>query len=93
MIVGVLRADVHLPDAASLKDKRSVLKSVKDRLRGQFNLAVAEVDATEKWQRATLGIVTVGDDRRYVDGCLSHVDAWLHEQRGLVVLQVEQELL
>ena len=92
MVIGVLRVELHLPNAASLKDKRSVLKSIKDRLRGHFNLAVAEVDVTEKWQRATLGIVTVGDDRRYVDGCLRHVSAWLDEHREAVVVRVEQEM-
>ncbi len=52
MVVGVLQVDVHLPRAHSLKEKRSVLNSLKDQLRGRFNVAVAEVDATEKWQRA-----------------------------------------
>jgi uncharacterized protein YlxP (DUF503 family) len=93
MIVGVLRMDLHLPDSLSLKDKRSVLKSVKDQLRGRFNVAVAEVDTNEKWQRASVGIVTLGDDRRYVEGCLSHVLEWMRAHRSIALIHVEQELL
>ena len=77
MVVGILRLDVHVPGAQSLKDKRSALKSVKDQLRGRFNVAVAEVDPTEKWQRATLGVSTVGEDRAQVQGLLRHVTDWI----------------
>ena len=92
MVVGVLRVDLHIPDALSLKDKRSVLKSLKDQLRGRFNISVAESDTSEKWQRASVGIAAVGSDRRYVDGCLSTVMDWIRENRFVNVIRVEQEL-
>ena len=49
MVVGILQVEVHVPRAQSLKDRRSVVKSLKDQLRGRFNISVAEVDLTEKW--------------------------------------------
>lgn len=93
MVIGLLRVELHLPQALSLKDKRSVLKSVKDQLRGRFNVAVAELDTTLKWQRASIGVTTLGDDRRYVDGILSHVVEWMRANRDIALIRVEQELL
>ena len=93
MIVGIVRVELHIPEALSLKDKRSVLKSLKDQLHGRFNVAVAEVDSNEKWQRASLGLAMVGNDRRQVDGSLGQVTAWLRDQRGIAVIRADQELL
>lgn len=93
MVVGVLQIDVHLPVSRSLKDKRSVLKSLRDQLRGRFNIAVAELDSNEKWQRATVGISTVGEDRAYVAGLLSEVTAWLRATHLVELIRVEEEYL
>jgi len=93
MVVGVVRVELYLPAAASLKDKRSVLKSLKDRLHGRFNIAVAELDPSEKWQRASLGLSTVGDDREYVEGCLRLAVGWMEDTRLVEVIRVEQEFL
>ena len=91
MIVGVLQVEVHLPAAQSLKDKRSVLKSLKDQLRGRFNIAVAELDANDLWQRATIGISAVGEDRGYLDGLLTDVTEWIRRTRLVNLIRVEQE--
>ncbi len=93
MVVGFLRIELHLPQALSLKDKRSILKSVKDRAHGRFNVAMAEVDANEKWQRATLGVAAVGSDRRSVERHLTQVVEWLQANRFLELIRVEQEYL
>lgn len=58
MYVAVVRAELHLPHAQSLKDKRQVLNRLKDRLRAT-HAAVAEVDHADLWQRATIGIAVV----------------------------------
>ena len=58
MTIALLSIEIHIPMARSLKDKRMVLRRLKDRL-GPFNVAVAEVDHQDLWQRAALGIVTV----------------------------------
>lgn len=92
MIVGLLRVELHIPTSLSLKDKRSVLKSLKDQIHGRFNVAIAELDANEKWQRASLGVTTVGSDRRSVDGCLQQVVEWIRRNRFIELIRVEQEL-
>lgn len=63
MIVGICTIAIFLPESRSLKDKRRVLKSLKDRLRSKHNVSVAEVDGQELWQRATLGIAAVSNSR------------------------------
>lgn len=92
MVVGLLRVEVHIPAARSLKDKRSVMKSLKDQVRGRFNVSASEVEPNEKWQRASLGIATVSDDRRVVEGCLRQIVDWMRENGLIELIRVEQEL-
>lgn len=66
VIVGLLSVELFLPDAQSLKDKRMTLRSVKDRLK-KLNVAVAEVDHQDVWQRSSLAVVAVGNARGHVD--------------------------
>ncbi len=63
--------EVTLPGAESLKDKRAVIRALKDRLRSRFNVSVAEVDHQELWQRATLGVAAIGPDRAYLAGLMA----------------------
>jgi hypothetical protein len=72
MIVGLLSVELHIPDSRSLKDKRIVLHSIKDRLR-KFNVAVAEVEHQDLWQRAGLGIVTLAGSTDTVERLLAEV--------------------
>ena len=74
MVVGLLRLDVHVPGAQSLKDKRSVLKSLKDRLHHRFNVSVAETAHQELWQRAELTASVVSTDRRHAESVLREAD-------------------
>ena len=91
MVVGLLQVEVHLPYAQSLKDKRAVLRSLKDQLRGRFNIAVAEVDACEKWQRATVGISTLGESRLFVERVLREVTDWVRGTSLVHVIRIDQE--
>ena len=91
MVVGLLHVELHVPGAQSLKDKRSVVKSLRDRLRGRFNVAVAELDANEKWQRATVGIAALGSERAYVEGLVKGVAAWLRAAGAADVIRIEEE--
>jgi len=72
-IVGLLHLDLHVAQAMSLKDKRRVIKSFKDRLSNGFNVSVAEVDALDSHRRAVLAVAMVGNDRRYVEGALQQI--------------------
>jgi uncharacterized protein YlxP (DUF503 family) len=73
MPVGLLTLELHIPDAQSLKDKRQVLRSLKDRLRREFNVAVAELDHQDVWQRSVVGIVTLSNEEKHVQESLQKV--------------------
>jgi hypothetical protein len=73
MPVGLLTLEIHIPDARSLKDKRQVVRSLKDRLRARFNVAVAELDHQETWQRAQIGIVSLSNDSAHLEQSLRAV--------------------
>jgi uncharacterized protein len=73
MIVGSLQVRLLVREARSLKDKRQVLQSIKDRLRNQFNVSVAEVDAQENRQMIVLGFAAVGGEAAHVRSTLEHV--------------------
>jgi uncharacterized protein YlxP (DUF503 family) len=72
--VGVLTLELHIEGAQSLKDKRHTVKSLKDRLRGKFNVAVAEIDYQDLWQRALVAAVTVSNDRTRAEQVLQLVE-------------------
>jgi hypothetical protein len=67
MPVGLLTLEIHISDAQSLKDKRHVLRSLKDRLRAHFNVAVSELDHQELWQRSRVGVVTISGDVKHLE--------------------------
>ena len=73
MVVGVCTIDLYLPGIGSLKGKRQVLLSLKERIQGKFNVSIAEVDGNDLWQRAVLGVACVANDSRYVNQVLESV--------------------
>jgi uncharacterized protein YlxP (DUF503 family) len=91
MIVACLRVRLHLPDCDSLKQKRFVLKSLKDRLRGRFNVAVCEYGCQDKWQMADIGIATVTTDRRGADRVLQAVINYMEKDGRTVLVDIERE--
>jgi uncharacterized protein YlxP (DUF503 family) len=73
-MIAHLTLEIRIEGAHSLKDKRQVVRSVKDGLRTRFNVAVAELDPSDAWQRATLGIVSISSSRDYLDGLMRNVE-------------------
>ncbi len=73
-MIALLTIELRIEAAHSLKDKRQVVRSVKDRLRAAFNVSVAELDATDLWQRATIGVVSISDSRSYLEGLMHNVE-------------------
>ena len=71
--VAILRVNLHIPDSGSLKTKRQVVKSLKERIRGKFNVSVAEIDGLDKWQVATLAFAAVGNDHKHLEQTMQHV--------------------
>jgi uncharacterized protein YlxP (DUF503 family) len=76
-----------------LKDKRQVLLSLKDRLRGKFNLSVAEVDGQDLWQKAVLGLACVANEGRYVNGLLDQALNLIRAVPAVEIVQSRIELL
>ncbi len=74
MPIAYLTLELRIEGAHSLKDKRQVVRSVKDHLRNGFNVSVAELDPSEAWQRATLGVVAISSSRDYLDGLMQNVE-------------------
>jgi uncharacterized protein YlxP (DUF503 family) len=79
MVVGVVTWDLHLQGCASLKDKRRVIKSLKDRLHQRFNVSVAETAAHDLWQRAELACAVVAGDRHQAETVLRAADRLVAE--------------
>lgn len=73
MEVGILQFTVRLRGCRSLKEKRHVLKSIKEKLRAKFNVAVAEIDDHDLWQKGTVGVVTCSNDATHVRSLLDKI--------------------
>ena len=94
MIIGSLALELFIPTAHSLKDKRSVVKSILQRLRNEFNVSTAEVGQQDRWQIAELGVVCVSSDRQYARQQLEAVIEWLYQNRpDLDISRAEIEIL
>jgi uncharacterized protein YlxP (DUF503 family) len=74
MPVALLTIELRIEGAGSLKDKRQVLRAMKDRLRAKFNVSVSELDPSDLWQRATIGVVSISGSRDYLDGLMANVE-------------------
>ncbi len=73
MFAGIVRIELHLPGSRSLKDKRSIVRGLKDRIRERVHAAVAEVDHQDLWQRAALGVAVVSGESHQVTEMLDSV--------------------
>ncbi len=73
-MIAFLTLELRIEAAQSLKDKRQVVRSVKDKLRAHFNVAVAELSPSNLWNQATIGVVSVSDSRDYLDGLMKNVE-------------------
>ena len=74
LMIAFLTLEIRIEAAQSLKDKRQVTRSLKDRLRGAFNVSVAELDPSPLWNQATIGVVGVSHSRDYLDGLMKSVE-------------------
>ena len=92
MIVGTLKLRFVLRESHSLKDKRRVIKSLKDTLSNKFNISVAETDEQDVWQTAVLGIAAVGTDTPFVQSVLTQVVNYARFFGGVELIDQQQEL-
>lgn len=85
--------ELHLPDVLSLKDKRHVLKGLKQKVRARFEVAVAEVDHQDTWQRATLAVAYVSGDSRHANEVVSKAMDFIEANvEGMVVAETVEIL-
>jgi uncharacterized protein YlxP (DUF503 family) len=92
MVVGLLSVELFIPHAQSLKDKRMVIRSIKDRVK-KFNVAVAEVEHQNVWQRAGLGIVAISTTTEHVDKELAAVTDEIERVEPGLITRTEIEFL
>ena len=90
MTVGIARVTLFVSGSHSLKDKRAVVRRVKDLVKQKFNVSIAEVGAGDLWQRAVLGLSLVGNERRFVESALDEVLAFVRDHAD--VAKDEHEL-
>jgi uncharacterized protein len=91
MHVGILQVEISIPDAMSLKDKRQVVKSLKDRIAHGHNVSIAEVGALDEHRRSIIGMAMVSNDKRYVESALSKLVDFVRTvpQASLIDYQIE----
>jgi uncharacterized protein YlxP (DUF503 family) len=93
MVIGILTVQVRIPQAGSLKEKRQVLKSMKDRMRNGFNVSITEVDGLNRKQEAVLAIVQVSTDNRHTNSILSRVINFLESFKQIDILDYKLQIL
>jgi uncharacterized protein YlxP (DUF503 family) len=94
MVIGVCTVTLHIPQSQSLKAKRRVLKSITAKVRNQFNVSIAEIDANDAWQGAVLGVACVSNDAPYAHGLLERVVQTISNSRfDADVVDYEIEIL
>jgi uncharacterized protein len=86
VFVGIVRIELHLPAARSLKDKRQIVQGLKERIRARVHAAVAEVDHLELWQRAALGVAVVSGESHQVEELLQSVRRLVDATHGAELL-------
>ena len=91
MVVASQTWHLSLPGCASLKEKRSVVRSLKDRLRNRFNLSVAETDQQDVLTRAEISVALVATDRRFAETVLDKANHLVEESRGALVLDTRRD--
>jgi len=92
MVIGALSLKLAVFDATSLKDKRRVVKSLKDRLSGKFNVSVAEVGSLEHRQQAELGVVLVANEGKFVQSCLNKIVDYVRMDRSASLVDYDLEM-
>jgi uncharacterized protein YlxP (DUF503 family) len=93
MFVGVVRIELHLPGSTSLKDKRSIVRGLKDRIRARLAAAVAEVDYQDLWQRAALGVAVVSGESHHVGEMLQSVRHLVEATPGADLIDWQEQQL
>ena len=93
MIAGLIKVTLVIPGNSSLKGKRKVIKSLLGKLRARFNLAAAEVEDNDLWQRAGLGLALVGNDRRYINSAMDKILNFMENATEAEIIDTQSEII
>ena len=93
ILISLLTIELMIPWAQSLKDKRSAVRGLKDRLRSRFNASVAEVACQDKWQRAVIAICILGNEKRQLESDMARIRLLCEEARDLQIADMHQQWL
>ncbi|PIE24140.1 MAG: hypothetical protein CSA62_04880 [Planctomycetota bacterium] len=93
LVIAVLQFELEIPWATSLKDKRGVVKSLKDRIRRKFNVSISETEDLDEHNTATLAAVMAGSDHRYMNGALDKLLAVLRELPNATLTDFQLEFI
>lgn len=93
MRIGVLRVYFQIHDAGSLKQKRMVMRSLKDRLTSRFNVSVAEIGSNDKWQVGEIGLATVGNETGFVNSTVEKIKNFLLMDPRISVIEADVEII
>ncbi len=92
MLIGVCLVDIHLPESGSLKNKRFIIKSLKDRIRKHFNVSIAEIDYQDLWQRSLLAMAVVTQDAQFADQVLAKAVDVIRSETRIELLDYHIEI-
>ncbi|NMB47188.1 MAG: DUF503 domain-containing protein [Firmicutes bacterium] len=93
MVVGIVRLGLHISDCQSLKEKRSIIKSLTQRLRNKFNAAIAEIADQDLWQKSTIGAAVIGNSTAHASSQLQSIIDFIEKQPMVLIITIETEIL
>lgn len=93
MVIAYAIFDLHLPGCRGLKEKRMIVKSLKTRIRNDFEISASEVDAQDLLQRARIGVAAVGPEQAPLDALLQHVLRFVEENLDGEILDYRNEFI
>lgn len=93
MLIGVCTVNLYFPDSHSLKDKRGIIKSLKLRIRNNFNVSVSEINNYDLWKNTTLGIACIGNEKRYLNEVLNELIKFIERQNKLQLINFKIDVL
>lgn len=92
MFVGILQVEIFIPCSCSLKDKRKVINSLKDKIKSKFNVSIAEVDYHDKWQRTIIGLSMVNHKRGEIEIICQKIMEIFLENGDLMVINKKNNI-
>ena len=93
MFIGSIVFDLYIPYARSLKDKRTVIRSFKEKLRSKFNVSVSEVGNNDKWQNSQIAVVLVASDKKHLEKQIDTIISFIEINYPDIHLNIYREII